>query len=142
MENTSTRKPKLRVLAAAALALVMTVALGGIAMAKPGHGNESGAQYQYGPGDDEYGPSDDQYGPGQKVTICHITRKGNHAKTLTIGANAAAAHLRRHRNDHAGACTAQELAKNKNNSQGQNQNQSQNNGNGNGKGKGKGNGND
>jgi len=148
MENTSTRKPKLRVLAAAALALVMTVALGGIAMAKPGHGNESGAQYQYGPGDDEYGPSGHQYAPGQKLTICHITRKGNRAKTLTIGANAATAHLRRHRNDHAGACTAQELAKNKNKnnnqSQNQNQNQGQNNGNGkgNGNGNGKGNGND
>ena len=138
-----TRKPNFRILAAATLALVMTVALGGIAFAHPGHG--SNAQYgpgdhQYGPGDHQYGPGDHQYGPGQKLTICHITRKGNHAKTLTIGAKGAAAHLRHHRNDHAGACTAEELAKNKHKNHGQGQNE--NNDNDDGHGHGHGNGND
>ena len=113
METTKRLTLNFRIVAAAGLALVILVALGGIAFAKPGHGHGASAQYQYGPGDHEYGPSEHQYGAGQKATICRKTRKGHRAKTLTIGAKGAAAHLRHHRNDHAGACTAEELANTK-----------------------------
>ena len=100
----TTKRPKLnmRVLTAALLALVMLVALGGLAYAKPGKGKgkqenaAAAAQYEYGPGEDQYGPSGKQYGK-VKVTLCH---KGK--KTITVGAPAVKAHLKH--GDRLGRC--------------------------------------
>jgi len=100
----TTKRPKLnmRVLTAALLALVMLVALGGLAYAKPGKGKgqqenaAASAQYQYGPGAGQYGPSGKQYGK-VKVTLCH---KGK--KTITVGAPAVKAHLKH--GDRLGRC--------------------------------------
>jgi hypothetical protein len=108
----TTKRPKLnlRVLTAALLALVMLVALGGLAYAKPGKGkgnkhadDAAAAQYQYGPSGNQYGPSGNQYGPSGKqygkvkVTLCH---KGK--KTITVGAPAVKAHLKH--GDRLGHC--------------------------------------
>ena len=101
----TTKRPKLslRVLTAALLTLVMLVALGGLAYAKPGKGKgnkhenaAAAAQYEYGPGEDQYGPSGKQYGK-TKVTLCH---KGK--KTITVGAPAVKAHLKH--GDRLGPC--------------------------------------
>ena len=93
----TTKRPKLnmRVLTAALLALVMLVALGGLAYAKPGKGKgqqenaAASAQYQYGPSGKQYGKV--------KVTLCH---KGK--KTITVGAPAVKAHLKH--GDRLGRC--------------------------------------
>jgi hypothetical protein len=70
---------------------------------------------------DEYG----EYQYGGKVVICHHTGSKKHPfVTLSVGAKAADAHVKRHRGDHTGRCTAAELApqskgKNKNGANGQ-----------------------
>jgi hypothetical protein len=61
------------------------------------------------------GAGEYQYGQ-PKVTICHHTHSTKHPfVTITVGAPAAAAHLKHHDGDHLGACTAAELAKGKHN---------------------------
>ena len=56
----------------------------------------------------------DQYGEyqyGGKVVICHHTQSKKHPfVTLSVGAKAADAHVKRHHGDHLGRCTATELA--------------------------------
>jgi hypothetical protein len=56
---------------------------------------------------DEYG----EYQYGGKVVICHHTHSKKHPfVTLSVGAKAAEAHVKRHTGDHLGRCSATELA--------------------------------
>ena len=94
----------------------------------------------------------DQYGEyqyGGKVVICPHTHSKQHPfVTLSVGAKAAEAHVKRHQGDHRGPCTSAELApqskaksthdaKGHERGQGHNEQGAQNPGKGQGKGRGK-----
>ena len=86
-----------RYAAAAASTVVVLVAfavLAGVGLSQSGSYQGQYGQYQYGP---------------NKVVICHHTHSRKHPfVTISVGPAGAQAHLKHHRGDHLGACTASE----------------------------------
>jgi hypothetical protein len=86
----------IRLASAGTATAVVLAAFAAVAGAGLSSNSSSASEYQYGPGSHQY---------GQKVTLCHHTHSKKHpAVTITVGAPAVAAHLKK--GDTVGACPA------------------------------------
>jgi hypothetical protein len=86
----------IRLASAGTAAAALLAAFAAVAGAGLSSNSSSASEYQYGPGSHQY---------GQKVTLCHLTHSKKHPSvTITVGAAAVAAHLKK--GDTVGACPA------------------------------------
>ena len=86
----------IRLASAGTATAAVLAAFAAVAGAGLSSNSSSASEYQYGPGSHQY---------WQKVTLCHHTHSKKHpAVTITVGAPAVAAHLKK--GDTVGACPA------------------------------------